>query len=184
MGRLPDTLHSGRLKLHRLRYEDAEEIFYAYAGKEEATRFVSWATHRSIAETREYLQWAIPAWDTGLEATYAVRLKHSGRLIGSCGAVFGPEKIQVGYILSPSQWGRGLATEACARLVKALYDYDTDLRIWTFVDAENTASIRVLEKCGFREQARHPRWYKFINQANRWKDCIVYHHPPPVQTLV
>ena len=44
---LPAIIRTERLLLQRLRYEDAEEIFYAYASKPEATRYVSWPTHRS-----------------------------------------------------------------------------------------------------------------------------------------
>jgi hypothetical protein len=53
---LPELYQTDRLVVARLRYEDAEEMFYAYASKPEATRFVTWLTHKSIADTRSYLR--------------------------------------------------------------------------------------------------------------------------------
>ena len=59
---LPEHLSTERLFLQRLRYEDAEEIFYTYASKPLATRFVSWPTHEKVADTNAFLTYANHAW--------------------------------------------------------------------------------------------------------------------------
>jgi hypothetical protein len=38
---VPHLITTPRLELQRLKYEDADEIFYTYASKPEVTRFVS-----------------------------------------------------------------------------------------------------------------------------------------------
>ena len=83
-------------------------------------------------------------------------------------------KIQLGYVISPGHWRKGYTTEACSRLLSFLQTIDGVYRIGTFVDAENLASIRVLAKCGLLEEARLPRWFRFVNQDNRPKDCILF----------
>ncbi len=171
---LPTSLNTDRLRIQRLKYEDAEEIFYAYASKLEATKFVSWRTHRSVADTNAYLAYAIPAWDHGLAYNYSIRLKHETRLIGSVGVVNDNGKIQFGYIISPSCWNMGYATEACAPLLNLLKRTNDVYRIWTFVDADNLASIRVLNKLGLEEEARLVEWFRFVNQKNQPKNCILY----------
>jgi RimJ/RimL family protein N-acetyltransferase len=50
-------------------------------------------------------------------------------------------------------------------------------RIWTLVDAENKASIRVLEKCGWTCEGLHPAYFVFVNQGNLPKDCYVFTLP-------
>lgn len=171
---MPDMFDTERLFLQRLRYEDAEEMFYAYASKPEATRYVSWPTHQSVDDTRSFLKYAVSSWGTGGDYSYSIRLKKSGALIGSIGVLNDHGKIQLGYVVSPGHWGKGYTTEACSRILSILQTIEGLYRIGTFVDAENTASVRVLVKCGLVEEARLPKWFRFINQDNRPKDCILF----------
>ncbi len=170
----PEIIETTRLRLQRLRYEDAEEIFYTYASKPEATLYVSWPTHQRIAETRQYLRYAVHAWNAGTDYAYAIRMKGSARLAGSIGAVVKGTEVQVGYVISPVLWNGGIATEACRALSGLLQDMKGVTRIWTLVDAENKASIRVLEKCGWQCEGLKPEYFQFVNQANRLKDCYLF----------
>lgn len=174
---MPSRIETERLFLHRLRYEDAEEIFYAYASKPEATRYLSWATHQSVDDTRLFLRYAVESWNYGTDFSYAIRLKN-GILIGSIGVLHDNGKVQLGYVISPSYWKKGYTTEACKRILSILAAMRVLYRIGTFVDADNKASIRVLQKCGMVEEARLPKWFRFINQANEPKDCILFRYDP------
>jgi len=171
---LPLELRTERLLLQRLKYEDAEEIFYTYASKPEATRYMAWPTHESIEDTRGFLEYSRGTWEAGLDFSYTIRLKDSGRLIGSIGVVNDDGKVQFGYILSPTQWGQGYATEACTAVLNLLKAIPSIHRIWTLVDAENIASIRVLQKSGLTQEARLEKWFRFINQNNDPKDCLIF----------
>ncbi|MFN3840918.1 MAG: GNAT family N-acetyltransferase [Cyclobacteriaceae bacterium] len=168
--------------LRRLRYEDAEEIFFTYASKSEATRFVSWPTHQRLTDTRNFLRYAIHAWNAGRDYSYSIRVTDSNRLVGSIGAMNDSGKIQFGYFIAPSQWGRGYATAATKALLTVLKSMPGIKAITTFVDAENTASIRVLQKCGLKEDAHLPAYFRFINQNNQPKDCILFRLELPAQT--
>lgn len=171
----PEIIETPRLRLQRLRYEDAEEIFYTYASKPEATRYVSWPTHQRIAETRQYLKHAINAWNAGTEYAYAIRMKGSARLAGSIGALIKGSEVQVGYVISPVLWNNGIATEACSTLSNLLETMKEGItRIWTLVDAENKPSLRVLEKCGWRCEGLKPAYFQFVNQGNQSKDCYLF----------
>lgn len=174
---MPPAFETERLLLQRLRYEDAEEIFYAYASKPQATRYLSWPTHDTVDETRSFLQYAVDSWNFGTEYAYSIRLK-TGILIGSIGVINDNGKVQLGYVLSPVHWGQELMTEACRQILSALQPMRELYRIGTFVDADNAASIRVLEKCGLVAEARLPKWFRFVNQGNQPKDCILYRYIP------
>lgn len=177
MQHLPESFETDRLRITRLKYEDAEEIFYAYASKLEATRYVSWKRHNSVADTNRYLRYAIPAWRSGLDYNYSIRMKSENRLIGSIGAMNAAGKFQFGYIISPLNWNNGYGTEACIALLNQIRKVDQVFRIWTFVDAENIASSKVLLKSGMVEEARLVKWHRFVNQGDQPKDCIVYRFP-------
>ena len=174
---LPEHTHTERLSLHRLRYEDAEEIFYTYASKSEVTRFVSWPTHLSLRDTNSFLRYAVNAWDSGTDYSFAVRLRESNRLIGSIGVINENGKLQFGYVFSPTQWNKGYATEVCLHVMSLLRNQQGVYRIQSFVDAENLSSAKVLIKSGLVEEARLPRWFRFVNQNNEAKDCILFRLP-------
>ena len=174
---LPHQIETARLTLLRLRYEDAEEIFYTYASKPEATKYVSWPTHQRINDTRNYLKYAVQGWNFGIDYSFGIRLKETNQFIGSFGVLNDQGKLQFGYILSPTQWGRGYATEVCKAMMPLLKMQLDVFRIGTFVDAENIASANVLQKCGLMEEARLTKWFRFVNQNNEAKDCILFRLP-------
>ena len=175
----PERIETQRLWLRRLRYEDAEEIFYTYASKPEATRFMAWPTHRRMEDTRGFLQYAVHGWDQGTDYSFSIRLKNSEKMIGSFGLMHDHGKIQFGYILSPSAWGNGYATEACTRMMDVVRTFPSLFRVSTFVDTANTASIQVLLKSGLVEEARLEKWFRFVNQENQPKDCVLFKLPLP-----
>jgi Acetyltransferases, including N-acetylases of ribosomal proteins len=171
---IPERLETDRLLLQRLRYEDADEIFYTYASKPEATKYVSWPTHQSIKDTRSFLKYAVPAWSKGTEYTFSIRIRSSNRFVGTAGFLHDDGKIQYGYALGPLHWGNGFATEVGQKIMEIL-KAQTDLhRIGSFVDVENIASIKVLKKIGMKEEAVLTKWFRFVNQGNEPKDCILF----------
>lgn len=79
------------------------------------------------------------------------------RLIGGIGLMPGADSCrasaEVGYWLGEDHWGRGIATCALRQII--FYGFKTlpDLnRIFAFVDEGHDASMRVLEKNGFRRE--------------------------------
>ena len=115
---IPEEIETERLLLQRLRYEDAEEIFYVYASKTEATQFVSWARHQTIEDTRTFLNATVTGWEKGEDYSFSIRLKENRRFIGSFGFLNDRGKVQFGYILGPQYWGKGFATEVCVRMME------------------------------------------------------------------
>ncbi|MFE0418258.1 GNAT family N-acetyltransferase [Streptomyces tendae] len=73
-----------------------------------------------------------------------------GDVIGST-AVYGePGEREVTYWIDRAYWGRGVATAA----LRALLAEVTDRPLYARAAADNAASRRVLEKCGFETSAR------------------------------
>ena len=174
---IPEKIETDRLFLQPLRYEDAEEIFYVYASKPEATRYVSWPTHQTIEDTRSFLKLIKSGRENGTDYSFGIRLKGSRRLIGSFGIMNDQGKIQFGYVLGPVHWGNGYATEVCRVMMTVLAGVPGVFRIGTFVDTENVASAKVLLKSGLVEEAHLPAWLRFVNQDNQPKDCTFYRLP-------
>ena len=132
---------------------------------------------RTIEDSRSFLQYAVSGWNSGKDYSFGIRLKHPNRFIGSCGMIHDEGKIQFGYVLSPTHWGKGYATEVCRKLMGTLRELPEIYRVNTFVDAENTASAKVLLKAGLIEEARLEKWFRFVNQDNQPKDCLLFRLP-------
>ena len=171
---IAEQVDTQRLRLQRFRSEDAEEIFYTYASKPEAIKFMAWPTHQSIRDTRNFLNYAVQGWATGDDFSYAIRLRGTNRMIGSCGMMNEAGKIQFGYVLGPMHWGCGYATEATRAMLQLVKNQKEIFRIGSFVDTENLASINVLKKCGLIQEARLEKWFRFPNQNNEPKDCLLF----------
>ena len=73
-----------------------------------------------------------------------------GDVVGST-AVYGePGEREVTYWVDRAHWGRGIATAALGALLAEV----PERPLFARAAADNAASLRVLEKCGFRESAR------------------------------
>jgi ribosomal-protein-alanine N-acetyltransferase len=86
-------------------------------------------------------RWMVTERDTGLLLGWAV-LTH----------LDGSGDIEVGYCLKRAAWGRGIATEAAARLVRYGFEELGLPEIVAVTRPENRASQRVLEKAGLRRR--------------------------------
>ena len=58
---------------------------------------------------------------------------------------------EIGYWVNRQHWGRGIATAAVAAFLTEV----TERPLYAHVVLHNAASVRVLEKCGFRKLAAH-----------------------------
>ncbi len=96
------------------------------------------------------------AYATGLEPALHFAIQRDGVAVGGVGVVPGKdvERIsgEVGYWLGESHWGNGLATAAVRELVAYAFTSLALRRVFAVPFARNTASVRVLEKVGFRRE--------------------------------
>jgi [ribosomal protein S5]-alanine N-acetyltransferase len=79
-----------------------------------------------------------------------------GDAVGGIGYVPGQDverfSAEIGYWLGESFWGRGIATEALELVTAYAFEQLNMLRLFALPFADNAASIRVLEKAGYRSE--------------------------------
>lgn len=91
--------------------------------------------------------------------TYGIEVK------GRCAGVVGAERLhdiykqtaELGYWLGEPFWGQGIATEVVGAFSNYLLDQFDLERLQAGVFSTNIASMRVLEKAGFHQEAVHKR---------------------------
>lgn len=117
------------------------------------------ASAASLAELYARLQRGAPADSDEVWLNWALRRHDDGTCIGTLQAtvVGGGTRAWIAYVLAPDAWGRGYAAEAAAWLIAELPRRHVNLeRLDASVDARNAASIRVLERLGFRDIGTEP----------------------------
>lgn len=81
-----------------------------------------------------------------------------GKAVGGIGVIFQQDvarsNVEIGYWLGEAYWGKGIASAAVAQMVEYVFStYPEIHRIFAGVFQYNTASMRVLEKAGFEQEA-------------------------------
>jgi ribosomal-protein-alanine N-acetyltransferase len=144
------TLETERLILRKMTPDDAEAVF-AYASDPEVSRYTLWETHRSIEDSRAFLELTLGKYEGGEEPDWGVVYKGDHRFVGACGLVnweIEHARVEVGFVLSREYWGRGLMPEVVRALIRFGFDTMNVNRIEARCIVENTASARVMEKVG------------------------------------
>jgi RimJ/RimL family protein N-acetyltransferase len=159
----PEVVETPRLRLRRPRGSDAETIFARYSSDAEVTRFVGWPMHRSLDETRAFLDDSDAEWIRWPAGPYLIVARETGRLLGATGLAFETShRAMTGYVLAKDAWGRGYATEALSAMVGVAKN--TGLRrLYALCHHEHRASARVLEKCDFAREGVLRAYGEFPN---------------------
>jgi RimJ/RimL family protein N-acetyltransferase len=119
-------------------------------------------------------KWLGGGFETGNELSLALEM--AGEAVGGVGLKFWADPIfrgtaEAGYWLGRVWWGRGIMTHALVAFVPWAFDRFDLVRIEAGVFETNPASARVLEKAGFRLEARLAR---SVIKEGRVLDRLLY----------
>lgn len=167
-------LTTARLKLRKPRIDDAQAIFETYAQDPEVTRYVTWKPHESIAMTEEFLRDAVAAWEGDERFVWAITEIDDDAPIGGIDARVEGHRVEIGYVIARPYWGKGYATEATRAIVEHATASPEISRVWAMCIVDNSASSRVLEKCGMEKEGRLRRFIVFPNLGDEARDVYVY----------
>lgn len=140
-----------RLRLRRLDMADIEPILVMDTDPI-VMQYMANGAVRDVEAYRKHVEAAVRITACGELGYWAVERQDRPEFLGS---VFlkeleGTKEIEIGYRFQRAHWGQGFATEAAGALL--VYGFETIglERIMGVVFPENRASVRVLEKLGFR----------------------------------
>lgn len=147
-------LETSRLVLRPFTQGDAIDM-YVYARDERVGPMAGWAPHQSMEETQDVIRLFEEAQDV-----WAIVSKATGQVIGSIGlhdrrpdpTIQHEAQREIGYVLHPDFWGRGLVPEAVGEMLRYGFNELALERVWCGHYDFNDQSRRVVEKCGFTYQ--------------------------------
>lgn len=165
------TLETERLQLTMFTMEDADGL-YAYAKNPNVGPHAGWSPHKDVEESKEIIQnLFLP------NETWAIRLKDSGKLIGSIALEkdkYRPEanSKEMGYSLAEEYWHQGIMTEAAREVLRFAFEELGLDQVGICTGESNLRSQGVINKCGFTYEGTIRRTYKVYDGSLR--DSRVY----------
>jgi ribosomal-protein-alanine N-acetyltransferase len=154
------------------------EDFHALFSDPAVMHMVSFGPYRTLDESARNLNDAVAqAADPDRTRYYfAVLERGGGGYVGDCGLTIQRQGYdggvaELGYFLRREQWGRGLGTEVCRGLMDFAFRNLPLHKLCASCDAGNTASERIMRKCGMTKEA-HNRLHRLRNET--WVDNLVY----------
>jgi aminoglycoside 6'-N-acetyltransferase len=155
-----------RLTLRPFRAEDLP-AFVAYRSHPDVARYQGWDMSFSMADAERFLasQEGVAFGEPGPWLQLAAIDRASGELCGDCAVhvlTDQPATAEVGVTLAPERQGSGLAGEALGAVVARLFTDHAMHRVYAETDDRNGAVHRLLERLGFRCEARlvEADWFK------------------------
>lgn len=160
-------IRTARLVLRRAVWEDLEAV-HRVMSDPRAMRYWSRPEHETLEETRHWLGFLVDQAPDSRDWL----VEKDGEVIGKAGAWQLPE---VGFILHPDHWGQGLAHEAMTAVIADLeVEFPALPALTAEVDPRNAASLRLLDRLGFRETHRAERTLLWRDE---WCDSIYLARP-------
>ena len=163
-----------RLLLRKLSSSDANEIFFLRSN-EDVLRFLGKEPAKSVSEAEEFIGKINKNVDENESILWGIALlSDPSTLIGTiCLWNFKPEnyRCEIGYILHPAHWRKGIMKEA----IKCVVDYGFDIlkvhSIEAMLSAGNIASSAVLESTGFVKEGHLKESFYF---NGKFEDALIY----------
>jgi RimJ/RimL family protein N-acetyltransferase len=167
-----ELLEGPRVILRPPRRDDAEALFERIASDPEVTHYLSWRPHPDVSETRRVIT---EVFNVGGETTWLVEMRDGGGPVGLCGwRRPQPHTVEFGYCLGRRWWGQGLMFEAVGLLLDKAQLDRTVYRVTAHCHVDNTASARLLQRCGLTLEGRLARFAVLPNISDEPQDCLLF----------
>lgn len=145
-----------RVYLRKWKDSDAAAL-YKYASDLDLGPRAGWPPHQSVEESLDVIR----KYFTN-DTTWAIVLKESGEIIGCAGfhlaensnMPLGPDEAEVGYWVAKPYWNQGICTEALGLVIEHCRRLGIYKTLYGEHFTDNSASGRVMEKCGFTDTGR------------------------------
>lgn len=183
----PVQLTGPRVAWREVRADDAEVVF-GWQTIPDIFRYMQAADAMTLEGCRDTITSYV---EDGQQAAdrrdYSLGITVDGQLAGTGGLEIreGPFRCaELGYLLHPDYWGKGIATEAAQLLLRFAFDTLRLHRVEAVTRPDNIASRRVLEKLGMTEEglrrqdvALHGRWHDSLLFAILDTDPVMPNQP-------
>ena len=134
---------------------DMAQAVYENSQDDDTRRYVPDEVYNSVEEAREAIEFLMSLYDSvDGPFVYPIIINDGGKNIGYvqlCKLELDEGDWEIGYHIAKDFTGKGFATEAVKAFLPAMTQKLNLKEVYGICLAENIASVRVLEKCGFTQ---------------------------------
>ena len=163
-----------RLLLRQLNHADIPAIFFLRSD-ETVLQFIGREPAVSHKEAEDFIERVNKNATTNEGILWGITMKeHTAKVIGTiCYWNLQPEnyRAEIGYVLHPQYWRKGIMTEAIGAVLNYGFDVMKLHSIEGRIGAGNWASAAILEKTGFVKEAHLKEEFFF---RGKFLDTIIY----------
>jgi RimJ/RimL family protein N-acetyltransferase len=171
---VPETFSTERLILRRPRSSDAAAVF-EYGSDPEVAKYADWPRLGHVEDAAAALDNAARRWKSGEEYSWRMTVRPDDTAVGGVACSIDGHRAELGFLVSRPLWGRGYGTEAARVVFDWIKSLPEVVRIQATTDADNVASVRVLEKLGMSREAVLHRWSRRPNLPGQpVRDALLY----------
>ena len=166
-------LQTPRLFLRPIAVSDAPALF-ASRSDPDVMRYWDWPTQKSVADVEDIFRLYAPAPRDESMLWWAVALSPDGPAIGECDLSeidHHHRRGELGFMFAKAHWGKGYASEAAQAVIAYAVGALKLERLTARVHAGNLASMRLLERLGFRPEGT---LRGYILRDGERRDCVIY----------
>ena len=167
-------IHTERLLLRCIKNTDAPEIL-SLRSNELVMQYVDRERPKNIEEAEAWIEMVLESLKNNDGIMWAICLKEDpGKLIGNIGywrLVKKHYRAEIGYMLQPGHWNKGIMKEALLAVIDFGFRSIKLHSIEAHINPENVVSGILLEKTGFTREAYFKEDFYF---RDRFIDSAVY----------
>lgn len=149
-------INTPRLCLRNIALTDASELFFLRAD-ERVMQFIGREKAKSIEEVESFIQLIADLYSKNESLMWAITLREDpATLIGTINfwrILKDHYRAELGYVLNPSHWNKGIMKEAISAVVDYGFGPMQLHSIEARINPDNVASAKVLENSGFIREA-------------------------------
>lgn len=146
-------LENDNIKLRRFTSQDAERLVFLANNKNVSKNLRDAFPHPyTLKDAENFISNFISQ-----EPLTIFAIEYNSEYVGNIGLMIGTDvyrkTAEIGYFIGEDYWGKGITTKAVNLITDYAFNKLNIVRIHTGVFEYNTASMKVLEKCGFQKEA-------------------------------
>ncbi len=155
------TFKTARFTLRPITMKDARDV-HAFASRDEVGPRAGWKPHKTLRDTKTYIQQCIARAHNGKPGVYALEMRDTHLVVGTIEihAYVEDYKGDVGMVLDPEYWGQGLMEDATRIMMVYAFEILGLMRLSYKHFPNNFASKRLREKLGFTFEGVKRKSYK------------------------
>ena len=158
--------------IRKLVASDAISLFKNYKGDDNCAKYISSNPHSDIKQTHELINRCLCNYQLRKPTSlvFAIAEPSFHEVIGLLVFVFNNKYAEIHYGLSNRFSGRGIATEVCFEGINWLKSCGVK-EVRTQPHFDHHASLRVLDKCGFKHHGLLSDFAKFSQLGDSMQNC-------------